>query len=60
MTELDAGNNESGEFKVKAIWDSAVLQKSQRVIYQGFIIWFFEKLSGRRKYLGACIGHSAS
>ena len=31
-TELDAGKN-SGEYEVEAIWDNAVLQESQWVIY---------------------------
>ena len=42
-TELNAGN-ENGDYKVKAIWYSVVLRESQRVIYQGSIIWFLRKI----------------
>ena len=42
--QLDADDNESGEYKVETIQDSVVLRESQWVIYQGSIIWFFGKI----------------
>ena len=53
VTELDAGDNESGEYKVEAIRNSAVLYRGQRVIYQGSIIWFFGKVIQKKKIPGS-------
>ena len=33
VTELDAGNNKGGKYKVKAIWDSAVYVKKSESSY---------------------------
>ena len=54
VAELDAGDDESGEYKVEAIRNSAVLRESQnQVIYQVSTIWFLGKVIQKKKIPGS-------
>ena len=43
--EFDAGNNNSGEYKVKAIWDSAVYSRESK---SGHLSGFYYLVSWKR------------
>ena len=61
LAELDVSHHKGGEYKVKAICNSAVYAKeSADYLPRLYYLVFLEKLSRRKKYLGVYIDYSAS
>ena len=53
-TELDAADNDSGKYEVKAIWDSAVYARDQnRATYQASTTWCLRKDTQRKRIPGS-------
>ena len=60
--EFDLGNNDSGEYKVEAIWDSTVYAKE---LESGHLLGLYylvswKRIFRRREYLGASLSSSAT